>query len=104
VWLGVLRLLVMWLPQRAAIVDGGDLQRAPGRDRIAFLAAVRDAALVPLWQARAPAFSVLHTLCPAAITGASATVQTQSHSAARAQTCRHSLLEGRMALPLCSDG
>lgn len=49
-WLGVLRLLAMRLPQRAVITNGGDLQRAPGQDRIAFLAAVRNAALAPLWQ------------------------------------------------------
>jgi hypothetical protein len=50
VWLGVLRLLAAALPQTAVITAGGDLRRAPGQDRIAFLAAVRDAALAPLWQ------------------------------------------------------
>ena len=46
----MLRTLAMWLPQPAVITHSGDLQRAPGQDRIAFLAAVRNAALQPLWQ------------------------------------------------------
>ena len=46
----MLRLLTMWLPQPAVITAGGDLRRQPGQDRIAFLAAVRNAALAPLWQ------------------------------------------------------
>lgn len=56
-WLGVLRLLAMWLPQPAVITTGGDLERTQGQDRIAFLAAVRNAALAPLWQVRTAASS-----------------------------------------------
>ncbi len=51
----MLRLLVAALPQAATVTAGGELRRAPQQDRIAFLAAVRNAALAPLWQARTPA-------------------------------------------------
>lgn len=46
----MLRLLAAALPQTAVITAGGDLRRAAGQDRIAFLASVRNAALAPLWQ------------------------------------------------------
>lgn len=48
-WLSVLREVAIWLPQPAAITTAGELRRAPGQGRIAFLAQVRNAALAPLW-------------------------------------------------------
>ena len=48
----MLREVAVRLPQPAKITAGGALVRAPGQDRIAFLAAVRNEALAPLWRVR----------------------------------------------------
>lgn len=48
-WLEVIAKLAAGLQVPHRIVAAGALLRAPGQERIAFLAAARNAALAPLW-------------------------------------------------------
>jgi hypothetical protein len=48
-WLGVARSLAAAMDAPARVIAGGRLTRAPGTDRIAFLASARNRALEPLW-------------------------------------------------------
>ena len=78
-WLEVLASLTAALGVPHRVVANGSLVRAEGRDRIAFLAAARNAALEPLWESA----SESHSVRPGGSAGAAAAQRTAADQPGR---------------------